>query len=105
MFVKKTILYVAVLISIATYSFWEYMPKGFFYKGNAFFIFFVSLYIFLNDKKSFIKFVLISLSLNNLVDETMLQNTSISLNEYITAIFILLIGLTRFRNGRKRTNN
>lgn len=65
----KFILYIAFFISILTYNLWVYYPKGTFYIGNALFIFFLCLYVYLKDKQSFITFVIFSLSISNLLDE------------------------------------
>lgn len=103
---KDKIIYVAILVGIVTYSFWEHFPKGSFYIGNALFIFALCLHIFISDKKSFIKFILFSLSINNLLDEIMFDNSILNTSELITCIVIVIIGIIRFRNNdRRRTDS
>ena len=83
------ILYIALVISILTYNLWSYFPKGFFYVGNAMFIFLLCLYIFIRDNKSFITFVLIALSISNLFDELIFDPLNININEILFTIFIV----------------
>jgi hypothetical protein len=91
----KPILYIATVISLITYLFWSYMPKGSFYVGNAIFILLLCVYLFLNNKESVIKFVLMSLSINNLLDEVFFDNTKLELNEILTALTIFIFALIR----------
>lgn len=96
----KSILYIATVVSITTYLFWEYLPKGSFYIGNALFIFLLCLYIFLTDKNSSIKYILCCLSLNNLTEEVISNNTTLEYNEILFLLFLITIPLVQ-RNGRK----
>jgi len=82
--------------------FWNFLPKGSFYLGNALFIFGLCMYLFAQDKQSFIKFVLFSLSLNNLLDELFFNPTELGINELLTAYTIILIGFFKYnKNARK----
>lgn len=101
----KYILYIATIVSLATYLFWSYLPKGSFYIGNGFFIFLLCVYLFFTDKTSSIKFILFSLSLNNLLDELFFDNTKFGINEVLIGIAIIMFALIKYRNDRKRTNN
>jgi hypothetical protein len=91
----KPILYIATVISLITYLFWSYMPKGSFYVGNAIFILLLCVYLFLNNKESVIKFVLMSLSINNLLDEVFFDNTKLELNEILTALTIFIFAIIK----------
>lgn len=102
---KNAIIYVAMLVGVATYNLWHFLPKGSFYIGNALFIFLLSLDVFMKERDSFVKFVLISLSINNLLDELMFDNTKLGVNELIAALIIIIIGLIRMKNDRQRANN
>ena len=93
----KPILHIATIVSIITYLFWSYMPKGSFYIGNAIFILLLCVYLFLNDKGSVIKFVLMSLSINNLLDEMFFDNTKLELNELLTALTIFIFAIIKER--------
>lgn len=96
----KALLYIGILISIITYLFWELIPiKGFFYIGNALFIFIICLFIFINYKSA-AAFLLFGFSLNNLLDELFFDNTKLEINELLTAIVIVLI-LVNKRNEYK----
>lgn len=96
----KFILYVALFVSLITYLFWSYLPKGSFYVGNSLFIMLICFYIFVTDRKSAIKFILFSLSINNLLDELFFDNTILQINEIITGICILIFALIRKINDR-----
>lgn len=98
----KSILYIASFVSVFTYTFWNYFPKGSFYLGNALFIYMLCMYLFLVDRNSKIKFVLFSLSLNNLLDELFFNSTKLGLNELLTASFIFIILIFKKNNDRKR---
>ena len=91
----KIILYIATITSIITYLFWSYLPKGSFYIGNAIFIVLLCVYLFLNEKGSIIKFILLALSLNNLLDEIFFDNTKIELNEILTALTIFIFAIIK----------
>ena len=97
----KNFLYVATLSSILTYSFWSEFSKGFFYIGNAMTITLLCTYLFLTDKKSNVKFILFSFSLNNLLDELFFDNTKLQLNELLTVLAIIIILIIRIKNDRK----
>ena len=94
----KLVLYIATIISILTYSFWTYLPKGSFYYGNALFITLLCTYLFLTDKKSFIKFFLFELSLFNFVNELFLDPKVLSLTEALLIVIIPLIWY--IKNGK-----
>jgi hypothetical protein len=68
--------------------FWQIMPKNTFYIGNATFILMLCTYLFYNDKKSFVKFVLFQLSLSNCIQELFTQNTKL---EYYELLLILIV--------------
>ena len=91
----KPILYIATVVSIITYLFWSYLPKGSFYVGNAIFILLICVYLFLTNKESVIKFTLMSLSINNLFDEMFFDNTKLELNELLTALAILIFAIIK----------
>ena len=91
----KPTLYIATVVSLITYLLWSYMPKGSFYIGNAIFILLLCVYLFLNDKGSVIKFILISLSINNLLDEMFFDNTKLELNEILTALTIFIFAIIK----------
>lgn len=98
------ILNIAVIVSVVTYSFWEIIPIDyFFYYGNALFIFLICAYLFFSDKKSVVKFVLFSLSLNNLIDELTNRATELYLSEVLTGICIFAFAFyKKYSNDRER---
>ena len=103
----KIILYIATILIVLLYLFWEQIENflGFyiFEIGNSLFITLLCTYLFLTDKKSFIKFILFSLSLNNLIDELTLKTDKIYLSEILTGVAILLFAIYKYHNDRKRT--
>lgn len=101
----RYILHIALIISILTYLFWNELPKGSFYIGNALFIFLLCAYIYKSITQSFITFVLLCLSLNNLIDELFFDNTIFQLNEFIFIIILPLIWLFKKpKNAREITS-
>jgi hypothetical protein len=101
---KKLILYIGLIIGIATYLFWEDLKNlGFkvFYIGNAIFIFSLCLYLFLTDTKSFIKYILFCLSLNNLCDELFFDPTKMGINEIFIALTVLIFAIIRNKNAKR----
>lgn len=80
------IIKIALFISIITYQFWDLFPKGSFYIGNAIFILLLSTVVYLSQK-SLWTFLLICLSLNNLLDELFFNPTKQGLNE----VFVLIV--------------
>ncbi len=101
----KYILYIATIVSLVTYLFWSELPKGRFYIGNSLFILLLCTYLFLNDKNSIIKFILLSLSLNNFLDEIFFDNTKFGINEILVGIVILIFAIIKYIYVRKRSNN
>lgn len=93
----KAILYIALVFSIATYSFWGKFPKGSFYIGNAIFILMLCVYLFLKDRKSFVCYVLMCYALNNLIDELRFDNTKLGLNEIVFGILTPVLWLIKHK--------
>ena len=62
------------------------MPKGFFYIGNAIFIALLAGHIYINNRNSFIVFCIFILSVSNLMDELLFDNTKLGWNELILAL-------------------
>ena len=87
---NKIILYIATIISILTYMFWEFLPKGSWYIGNSFFIFLICCYVYFNNKKSFICFSLFTLSLSNLFDELLFDPKELAINEIIIGLILII---------------
>jgi len=92
----KYILYLATIVSIITYSFWTYLPKNFFYYGNALFLSLICSYIYLQDKKSFIKFVLFELSIANVIKELFLDPGKLRVEEAILIVIIPFIWYLKY---------
>lgn len=101
----RFILYIAIMVSLVTYLGCDYLPVGMFYIGNSVFILLLCVYLFLNDRDSTTKFVLISLSLNNFLDEVFFDNTKLQITEILVGVTILIFALIK-RNARQiRRNN
>lgn len=93
----------AILISVITYSFWWLLPKGSFYIGNAIVFFLIGLHLFLKDKGNNTYFLLFALSLNNLLDEVVFDNTVFGINEVFFTIAITIIMIIRCSKISKLT--
>ena len=91
---NKVILNISIFVGVITYTFWNLINEigiTIFYKGNALFIFLLTLYIRQISKPSFITFFLFCLALNNLLDEILFDAQKIGWNEYITSAIIIII--------------
>jgi hypothetical protein len=82
---NKLILYFALIFAVLAD-----MVHGFYYIGTALFFMLISLYVFLEDKFSFIKFVLLWLSVWNLFKELFLDPLHFTIKE-MAIIFIVII--------------
>lgn len=96
----------ALIIGVGTYMFWNDILKAFgvpvFYIGNALFIFILCVLNYIASGKDVISFLLICLSLSNLLDELFFDNTKTSLNEIILALILPFVWLIiKKRNARK----
>jgi len=107
----KKILYIATIIVVLNSLFWEKIESILHFRTYemvfAFFIVLLCTYLFLEDKKSIIKFVLFSLSLNNFLDETRITGLTpfeLGLNEILTAIVIITYAIYR-KYAQIRGNN
>jgi hypothetical protein len=89
---EDKILKLAILTSVITYSFWkvfyEFFGFGIFYVGIAFTHFLLALYIERTTEKRFITFLLLAITLNNLLDELLFDNTKFGINEIIATVLI-----------------
>ncbi len=93
----KAYLYIALFLGIFTYMFWQFMPKGTFYVGNALFIFLLASYIFSLNNRSFIKFLIFGLSFGNLMDELYFDPTKLGANELALVLVLPIIWFFKFR--------
>lgn len=88
--VINRLIIVAILLSVVTFLLWDYIYEFFkidiYYLGSALFIFVISLIIFLTYSRLFISFLLLCLSINNLLDELFFDPKKIQINEF----FVLL---------------
>jgi len=99
--VNKT-LWVATIISIATYQLWSYLPKGSFHIGMAFFIFTITTVIFSQNNKIFISFFLLCIAFNNLLDELFFDPKSNGINEIVIVLILPILWYLKIkRNARK----
>lgn len=97
-FRKITLLYIAVIVSLVTYSGWTYFYKEFFYHGNAVFIGIICTYLYILDRKSFIKFVLFELSIANITKELFLDPTKLTKEEALLIVIVPFIWY--LKNGK-----
>lgn len=84
-----------------TYQIWGYLPKGSFYIGNAIFIALICAYIYLQEKQSFVKFVLFELSLANFIKELFLDASVLTLGEALLIVIVPLIWFIKYGNTSK----
>ena len=96
---KKSIIWLALVVLFVTDTLWIYYDKKVYYIGFAIFIFLLSVYIKLVNKKSLVSFILLELCLWNLIKELFFNPKEIALSE---VIFILFLPIIYFlKNGSK----
>jgi len=89
------LLWVAMIISLATFQLWHYLPKGSFYIGIAIFFMIISTVIFIQNSKLFISFFLLCIAANNLLDELFFEPTIYGLNEILFTLIIPILYYAR----------
>lgn len=99
---ENKILWVATIISIATYQFWEYFPIGSFYIGMSLFILLLSLVIFYQKPNLFISFFLLCIAFNNLLDELFFDPKSNGINEIIIVLILPIIWYLKIKNNARK---
>jgi len=85
---RKLILYFALIFAVLADSL-----HGFYYIGTAFFFMLISLYIFIGDKFSFVKFVLLWLSVWNLFKELFLDPLHFTKTQMIIVLAVIIARL------------
>jgi len=85
---NKLILYLALIFAVIADS-----VHGFYYIGTSFFFMLICLYIFIEDKLSFVKFVLLWLSVWNLFKELFLDPLHFTLTEMIIILTVIIARL------------
>ena len=91
---KDRILWMATFVVVVTYLFWKPLYDlgiGVYYIGNALAIFLLALYIKQVSKPSFLTFFLFCITLNNLLDELLFDNTKFGINEIIASVLLILV--------------
>jgi hypothetical protein len=101
---NNTILKIAIIESILTYTIWplfdDPLASKIFYVGNSLFIFLLALYIKQATKKSFLTFFLFCVTLNNLLDELLFDPQKIGYNEYIATAIIIVVYLLKDKDPK-----
>jgi len=85
---NKIILYFALIFAVIADAF-----HGFYFIGTAFFFMLISLYIFIGDKFSFIKFVLLWLSVWNLFKELFLDPLQFTKMQFAIVLSVIIARL------------
>ena len=98
------LIWVATIISIATFQFWEYLPKGSFYVGIGVVSFLFSYIIFIQNKNLFVSFFLLCITFSNLVDELFFNPAENGFNEFILVVILPIVWhIKRKKNARKNS--
>jgi hypothetical protein len=84
----KLILYLALVVAVLADAI-----HGLYYIGTGLFFMLISLYLFINDKLSFIKFVLLWLSIWNLIKEIFLDPLHFSIVEMLIVLSVIIARL------------
>lgn len=96
---KKIIIWLAIVVIFITDTLWSFFDVKIYYIGFATFIFLLSVYIKLLNKKSLVCFILFELCLWNLIKELFFNPKEITLSEVIFIFFLPIIYY--FKNGGK----
>lgn len=98
----KWLLYLAFIVSLITWSFWTYIKDytgvQIFYVGVAIFILLLTLYMYILEKGSFIKFLLFELSVANLIKELFLDPGKLTLEEAMLIVYLPFIWYITMKN-------
>jgi len=85
---NKLILYLALVFAVIADA-----VHGFYYLGTGLFFMLISLYIFIGDKYSFIKFVLLWLSVWNVFKELFLDPLHFTAKEMVIILIVIIARL------------
>lgn len=85
---NKLILYLSLIFAVLAD-----MVHGFYYIGTAVFFMLISLYIFIGDKLSFVKFVLLWMSVWNLFKELFLDPLHFTAKEMVVILIVIIARL------------
>jgi hypothetical protein len=100
---NKILLWIATILVIVAYLFWEVIEEktgyNIYFVGIALFITILS-YIIYRALKYTITFILFWLSIGNLVDELMFDNTALYATELVYLSLVLIVAF--FYNKRRR---
>jgi hypothetical protein len=88
---KSKIAWAIFAILMISYNLWKDFWFADFYIGNAVSIVLFTLILKLENKNSFIFYLIFCGAMNNLVDELFFDNTKIGINEYISLICVPVI--------------
>ena len=92
---ENRLIWVALIISIATFQFWMYLPENSFYIGSSIYITILATIIYMQNKELFISFFLLCIAVNNLIDEMFFDPKLNGANEIIAAILIPILYYAR----------
>lgn len=84
--VGKFILWIGLAVCFTYGFFWRDLFKDSYFKLQAISFFLLSLYLILNDRKSFICYLWACYSFNNLIDELIGDPTHININEKLIIV-------------------
>ena len=91
----RFLIWVVIALSIATYNFYPFLPKGSYYIGNAIFIFVLTLIIWRQNRNLFVSFFLLCIASSNLLDELFFNPQKLGLNEILIALILPFIYYVR----------
>ena len=102
---QKAILWIAIIVSLITYMGWKPIHNIYgvqvFYVGMALFINLLAIYIWRNSRRKLIPaFILLTLSINNLLDELFYDPTKFQANEILFLLLIIIYSFKLYKNDR-----
>lgn len=91
----KLILYIACLIGAFGSFILPYLPYGSYYILVSSLIFLLCTHLFLSDKKSFVRYLLFALSINNLADELFFDPLKLQFNEIVFSAAVPMVWILK----------
>lgn len=113
---NKVLLWSAIIVCVIAFQFWDSLKESvgvflsnnygysinFYHTGMALFYCLLAVFIFKNFKKYFASFVLLCLTINNLMDELIFNPEKIQLNEYSIILFLAIYWAYHYHKHSKK---
>lgn len=99
--IAKILSIVSLSMIVMSYSLWHYISPQIWYISIAFGLLMFTYVLNLFYSGCFFFRIMFELALNNLVDELFFNPTKVEINEYITALIIVIIEMKKYKLKNK----